>query len=142
MSDPEGTIDKMLRLRQLGIRFALDDFGAGMSSFTYLKNLDVDFVKIDGSFVRNMVHDPIDFETVKAISAIANSMGKQTIAEFVTDKRTATTLKELRVDFGQGFALGRPEPFHECLSRLSQKSTSEFISTEKRNNVTTFRSLN
>lgn len=130
------------QLKNLGCSFALDDFGAGMSSFTYLKNLDVDFVKIDGSFVRNMVHDPIDFETVKAISAIANSMGKQTIAEFVTDKRTAATLKELRVDFGQGFALGRPEPFHECLSRLSQKSSSEFISTEKRNNVTTFRSLN
>lgn len=97
-------------LRALGCRFALDDFGAGMSSFTYLKNLDVDYVKIDGSFVRNMVRDKIDYETVKAINNIAQSMGKQTIAEFVVDDATRSALVDLGIDYGQGYALGYPEP--------------------------------
>jgi len=97
-------------LREIGCSFALDDFGAGMSSFTYLKNLDVDYVKIDGSFVRNIVHDPIDHATVTAINNIAHSMGKQTVAEFVVDNATADVLRELRVDFGQGFALDKPKP--------------------------------
>ena len=97
-------------LRDLGCSFALDDFGAGMSSFTYLKNLDVDYVKIDGSFVRNIVHDPIDHATVTAINNIAHSMGKQTVAEFVVDNATAEVLRELKVDFGQGFALDKPKP--------------------------------
>ena len=97
-------------LRDLGCSFALDDFGAGMSSFTYLKNLDVDYVKIDGSFVRNIVHDPIDHATVTAINNIAHSMGKQTVAEFVVDNATADVLRSLKVDFGQGFALDKPKP--------------------------------
>ncbi|WP_394221611.1 putative bifunctional diguanylate cyclase/phosphodiesterase [Alteromonas gracilis] len=97
-------------LRDLGCSFALDDFGAGMSSFTYLKNLDVDYVKIDGSFVRNIAHDPIDHATVKAINSIAHSMGKQTVAEFVVDSATADVLQELKVDYGQGFALDKPKP--------------------------------
>ena len=97
-------------LRDLGCSFALDDFGAGMSSFTYLKHLDVDYVKIDGSFVRNIVHDPIDHATVTAINNIAHSMGKQTVAEFVVDNATAGVLRELKVDFGQGFALDKPKP--------------------------------
>lgn len=79
-----------------------------MSSFTYLKNLDVDFVKIDGSFVRNMVNDDIDYETVRAINSIAHSMGKQTVAEFVADAETLSALTRLNVDFGQGFALDKP----------------------------------
>mgnify|MGYP001199003830 FL=1 len=97
-------------LRDIGCSFALDDFGAGMSSFTYLKHLDVDYVKIDGSFVRNIVHDPIDHATVTAINNIAHSMGKQTVAEFVVDSATADVLRELKVDYGQGFALDKPKP--------------------------------
>ena len=96
--------------RQLGCHFALDDFGAGMSSFTYLKNLDVDYIKIDGSFVRNMVHDPIDMETVRAINSIAHSMGKKTVAEFVADDSTLDALLSLGVDYAQGFHLGIPKP--------------------------------
>jgi len=97
-------------LRDIGCSFALDDFGAGMSSFTYLKHLDVDYVKIDGSFVRNIVHDAIDHATVTAINNIAHSMGKQTVAEFVVDSATADVLRELKVDYGQGFALDKPKP--------------------------------
>lgn len=97
-------------LRNIGCSFALDDFGAGMSSFTYLKNLDVDYVKIDGSFVRNIVHDPIDHATVTAINNIAHSMGKLTVAEFVVDSATADVLRALRVDYGQGFVLDKPKP--------------------------------
>lgn len=100
-------------LRKLGCHFALDDFGAGMSSFTYLKNLDIDYVKIDGSFVQNCAHDPIDHATVKAINNIAHSMGKKTVAEFVVDNATSDVLKALNVDFGQGFALDTPRPLSE-----------------------------
>ncbi|GEA13492.1 EAL domain-containing protein [Alteromonas sp. KUL49] len=103
-------------LRALGCRFALDDFGAGMSSFMYLKNLDVDYVKIDGSFVRNMVNDKIDRATVKAINSIAHSMGKETVAEFVGDNETCEALRTLRVDFGQGFALDKPKPLSHRIS--------------------------
>ncbi|WP_414828557.1 EAL domain-containing protein [Alteromonas sp. H39] len=104
-------------LRELGCRFALDDFGAGMSSFTYLKNLDVDYIKIDGSFVRNMARDQIDHATVKAINNIAHSMGKQTVAEFVVDAETCECLADLNVDYGQGFALDKPKPLQERLAR-------------------------
>jgi EAL domain-containing protein (putative c-di-GMP-specific phosphodiesterase class I) len=103
-------------LRELGCRFALDDFGAGMSSFTYLKHLDVDYVKIDGSFVRNMTRDNIDFATVKAINSIAHSMGKETVAEFVVDSETTEVLKTLKVDYGQGFALGKPVPLQSVIA--------------------------
>lgn len=110
-------------LRALGCSFALDDFGAGMSSFTYLKNLDVDYVKIDGSFVRNIAHDHIDHATVKAINNIAHSMGKQTVAEFVVNSATAEVLKQLGVNFGQGFALDKPKPLaHRVQWRLKKAS--------------------
>jgi diguanylate cyclase (GGDEF)-like protein/PAS domain S-box-containing protein len=98
-------------LRQIGCRFSLDDFGAGMSSFTYLKNMPVDFVKIDGSFVRNMAVDATDYAMVKAIAEIAISLGKHTIAEFVSDDQVKQLLRELGVGFGQGFALHKPQPW-------------------------------
>ncbi len=107
-------------LRAIGCSFALDDFGAGMSSFTYLKNLDVDYVKIDGSFVRNIVHDPIDHATVTAINNIAHSMGKQTVAEFVVDTATTNVLKVLQVDYGQGFALDKPQPLAHRVQWLTK----------------------
>ncbi|WP_088329839.1 EAL domain-containing protein [Lacimicrobium sp. SS2-24] len=103
-------------LRDMGCRFALDDFGAGMSSFTYLKNMAVDYVKIDGSFVRNMCRDRSDYATVKAIHEIASSMGKQTIAEFVSDKESCRALTALGIDYGQGFALGKPVPLTTVLT--------------------------
>jgi diguanylate cyclase (GGDEF)-like protein/PAS domain S-box-containing protein len=102
-------------LRDMGCRFALDDFGAGMSSFTYLKNMAVDYVKIDGSFVRNMCRDRSDYATVKAIHEIASSMGKLTIAEFVSDQESCRALTALGIDYGQGFALSKPMPLPSIL---------------------------
>ena len=97
-------------LKTLGCRFALDDFGSGLSSFAYLHNLSVDYLKIDGAFVRDMVRDPIDAAMVEAIAKVARIMGIRTMAEFVEDAETAIALKGLGVDFGQGhhFAIAQP----------------------------------
>jgi EAL domain-containing protein (putative c-di-GMP-specific phosphodiesterase class I) len=95
-------------LRRLGCRFALDDFGSGLSSFAYLKSLPVDFLKIDGVFVKDIVEDAIDRELVRAINEIGHVMGKQTIAEFVESKEILTALAEIGVDYVQGYELGKP----------------------------------
>jgi len=98
----------MTELRQEGCRFALDDFGSGLSSFGYLKNLPVDYVKIDGSFVKDMSTDPIDRAMVEAITRVAHVMQIQTIAEWVEDETTLQLLKTMGVDYAQGYHLGRP----------------------------------
>jgi diguanylate cyclase (GGDEF)-like protein/PAS domain S-box-containing protein len=99
------------QLRGLGCHFSLDDFGTGMSSFSYLKHLPVDYVKIDGGFIKDMLGDPIDRAMVEAINNIGHVMGKRTIAEFVEDKDTLMALREIGVDYAQGFGLARPRPF-------------------------------
>ena len=95
-------------LKELGLRFALDDFGAGMCSFAYLKHLPVDYVKIDGAFVRDMFAEPMNIEVVSAINNIAHSLGMKTIAEFVETEGILTRLREMGVDYAQGHAVGRP----------------------------------
>ncbi|PKM37063.1 MAG: diguanylate cyclase [Gammaproteobacteria bacterium HGW-Gammaproteobacteria-10] len=100
-------------LKTLGCRFALDDFGSGLSSFAYLKNLPVDFLKIDGMFVKDICCDPVDLAMVKSINEIGHLLGKQTIAEFVETEEIYLHLLELGVDYAQGFWLGRPEPLGE-----------------------------
>jgi diguanylate cyclase (GGDEF)-like protein/PAS domain S-box-containing protein len=98
-------------MRDMGCRFSLDDFGAGMSSFAYLKHLPVDFLKIDGGFVKDMADDPIDRAMVEAINSVGHVMGKQTIAEFVDDDRVVAILREIGVDFMQGHGVATPRPF-------------------------------
>ncbi len=95
-------------LRELGCRFALDDFGTGLSSFGYLKNLPVDYLKIDGSFVREILHDPIDREMVRSINEIGHLTGKRTIAEFVESDEVIAMLKGMGVDYAQGYAVSEP----------------------------------
>lgn len=98
------------QLRDCGCYFALDDFGSGLSSFAYLKTLPVDFLKIDGFFVRDMVEDRINFELVKSINDVSHVMGKRTIAEFVENDATLDALRETGVDHAQGFSIAKPGP--------------------------------
>ncbi|HEY0676403.1 MAG TPA: EAL domain-containing protein [Immundisolibacter sp.] len=98
------------RLRSAGCRFALDDFGTGVSSFAYLKHLPVDYLKLDGSFVRDITREPIDRAMVEAIHRLSSIMGFETIAEFVEDATTLDMLKTIGVNYAQGFLLGRPAP--------------------------------
>jgi diguanylate cyclase (GGDEF)-like protein/PAS domain S-box-containing protein len=99
----------MERLRAAGCRIALDDFGAGMSSFGYLKNLPVDVIKIDGSFVRDLGSDPMSRAIVNAVAQIGHQRGLKVVAEWVDSEHTLVVLRELGVDYGQGFVLHRPQ---------------------------------
>ena len=96
-------------LKEKGFRFALDDFGSGLSSFNYLKHLPVDYLKIDGSFVKDMLVDPIDYAMVNSINEIGHILELVTIAEFVESEETLQKLKDLGVDFAQGYAIHKPE---------------------------------
>lgn len=98
-------------MQDLGCRFALDDFGSGMSSFAYLKHLPVDFLKIDGGFVKDMLNDPIDLAMVETINRLGKMLGKRTIAEFVESEEILARLREIGVDYAQGYVIGKPQPF-------------------------------
>lgn len=96
------------QIRALGCHFALDDFGAGFCSFNYLKKFPVDYVKIDGQFIQNLTHDETDQMLVRSMHQIAKKMGKKTIAEFVECPKTISLLREIGVDYGQGYVFGKP----------------------------------
>jgi diguanylate cyclase (GGDEF)-like protein/PAS domain S-box-containing protein len=96
-------------LKELGCRFALDDFGTGLSSFGYLKHFPVDFLKIDGSFVKGVLHDPIDREMVRSINEIGHLTGKQTIAEWAENAEIIEVLRGLGVDYAQGYGVSQPQ---------------------------------
>jgi EAL domain-containing protein (putative c-di-GMP-specific phosphodiesterase class I) len=96
-------------LKELGCRFALDDFGTGLSSFGYLKHFPVDFLKIDGSFVKEILHDPIDREMVRSINEIGHLTGKLTIAEFAENAEIINMLRNLGVDYAQGYGVASPQ---------------------------------
>lgn len=98
------------QLRSLGCAFALDDFGTGFCSFSYLRSLDVDYFKIDGSFVRGLAGEPLSMAVIRAITDIAHVLDKKTVAEHTEDEAVCEVLRDLGVDFAQGFGVHRPEP--------------------------------
>ena len=112
-------------LKALGCHFALDDFGSGMSSFAYLKNLPVDYLKIDGVFIKDIVTDAIAREMVEAIARIASVMGIQTIAEFVENDAILMKLKALGVDYAQGYGIAKPCPF--SINSTSLKKPNQLV---------------
>ncbi len=111
-------VQLITRIKEAGCRFALDDFGSGMSSFSYLKNMPVDYLKIDGSFVCNIAEDQTDLAMVSSINQVAHIMGIETIAEYVESDAIRVALETLGVDYGQGFALARPAPLEDLLQEL------------------------
>lgn len=105
--------ERIRQLNAMGCRFALDDFGSGISSFGYLKQLPVDYIKIDGMFIRDILNDEVDLLFVKAIIDIAKAMNLQTVAEYVTSPAIYNKVVELGADFAQGYAVGEPEPLFD-----------------------------
>jgi diguanylate cyclase (GGDEF)-like protein len=104
-------------LKALGCSFALDDFGTGMSSFEYLKNLSVDYLKIDGSFVKDILLDDVQRTMVQSMNQVGHMMGVETIAEYVENEEIINVLREIGLDYGQGYGISRPMPLEEAVSR-------------------------
>lgn len=123
----------MTVLREKGCRFSLDDFGSGLSSFSYLKTLPIDFLKIDGQFVREIVEDPVSKAMVAAINQMSHAMGLETIAEYVENKAVKTQLAGLGVDYGQGFGIRKPRPLADQLaSTLRRYRTNTSVKRSRR----------
>jgi len=113
------------QVRSCGVRVALDDFGAGYTSFSYLKELPADVLKIDGQFVQNINGHPANAAIVEAIVKLAMNLGMKTIAEWAEDAATARTLAEIGVDYVQGFVVARSQPAHRI---VEAPSAASFIS--------------
>jgi EAL domain-containing protein (putative c-di-GMP-specific phosphodiesterase class I) len=106
-------------LRAKGCRFSLDDFGSGLSSFTYLKNMPVDYLKIDGAFVRNSPDDDADLAMVTSINQVAHILGIRTVAEYVETRAIRDAMARIGVDYGQGICLASPQPLAQIVAKMS-----------------------
>ncbi len=105
----EQSREMIMKLRELGCMFALDDFGAGFNSFRHLREFPVDYIKIDGSFIRNLAKDTVDQSLVRSMIDIARTLGKKTVAEFVEDRATLEMLRDWGADYAQGYYIGKPQ---------------------------------
>jgi EAL domain-containing protein (putative c-di-GMP-specific phosphodiesterase class I) len=129
--------NQIAQISKLGCRFAIDDFGAGYSSYTYLKRLPVHYIKIDGSFIKTLANDLVDQTIVSSISQIARTTDKKTIAEHVPDAETFQLLRELGIDYAQGYFIGKPSdqptcrpitvPRNSARKKVPRKSTQKKI---------------
>ncbi len=128
-----GTAVNFIReVKKIGCSFALDDFGSGFSSFNYLRQLPVDYLKIDGIFVKNMHEDHVNHGMVEAINSLGHFIGIKTIAEFVSSEEIVTLLQTIGVDYGQGYHLGKPAPLTNLLEEKNVSEAAEANSSEKR----------
>lgn len=128
MNQAAQMIDK---LRAVGFTIALDDFGKGFSTFSYLKNLPAQFIKIDGSYVEDILNNNCDLSIVKAITAMAKTMNMKTIAEFVQCDEAVLLLKSLGVDYVQGFGIGKPAPLNEYTTQQPIEKTNTPINLQQ-----------
>ncbi len=119
-------------MRKAGCTMALDDFGAGLSSFAYLKQFPVDYLKIDGSFIRHLAASAVDREIVSSINDIGHRLGIRTVAESVEDEATLDVLREIGVDYAQGYAIGRPMPLEDYLARCAGSVPGETAQRQSR----------
>jgi len=115
----EQTREMIIKLRELGCSFALDDFGVGFNSFSYLKQFPVDYLKIDGSFITNLINDEVDQTLVKSMVEIAKTLGKKTVAEFVENEETLNMIKSYGIDYAQGYYIGKPGSEFEGIESVS-----------------------
>jgi EAL domain-containing protein (putative c-di-GMP-specific phosphodiesterase class I) len=112
LADASYFIDQM---HELGVRVALDDFGAGSSSFGYLKNLSVDVLKIDGQFIKDLLVDPLDAAAVRCFVDVAQVVGLKTVAEFVDSKEVFERVRALGIDYAQGYLMHKPQAIELAL---------------------------
>ena len=124
ISHIDDAVSFITALRNFGCSFSLDDFGAGLSSFGYLKVLPVDYLKIDGSFVREVTTDDVSRSMVEAICQIGKTMKLSIIAEFVGDEETKDVLRAIGVDYAQGYGVGKPAPLNDILETLEQEASA------------------
>lgn len=125
ITNPEFGVSFLKQLQQLGCLIALDDFGTGLSSYEYLKRLPADILKIDGQFIQNMLYNPLDLAMVKSINEISHIMGKKTVGEFVENEATLKKMKDIGIDFAQGFYLDTPKPLRTILEAHPMQITLE-----------------
>jgi FOG: EAL domain len=111
----------VIKLKDEGFRFAIDDFGSGYSSFYYLKYLPVDFLKIDGEFIKSLPNSPKDRIFIEGIVSVAKKMGIKTLAEFVESEEVLKVVKDLNIDYAQGYYFGKPGPLEEKLKKHFSK---------------------
>jgi diguanylate cyclase (GGDEF)-like protein len=130
--NPEKALKFMQEMKSIGCKFALDDFGTGISSFSYLKMFPFDFVKIDGSFIRNITTSEVDREMVASVCRIAKVLGIKTIAEYVEDDTVFARLRNLGVDYAQGYGISEPAPLSQRLSDPLSDQLEGSLLTEKR----------
>ena len=124
----DAVVEFMHEMKAIGVRFALDDFGAGLSSFAYIRSLPIDFLKIDGYFIRNLRSDETNRAITAAFIQLSSDLGIATVAEFVEDKATRRTVAEMGIDYVQGYGVSRPMDVDAALAVVLARSVRRVVS--------------